>query len=211
MWAAEIWSSHSSLIHASASEQQRADLRVGTDRHRKSGESCSASFIFLTSHCPASLCITSCQWPLVCSGSNRFWITHLAVLAHLLICVTSSQDCAAEHITALKGGSAKGARPSWIPSFSVPLSWPRSNLPTSDHSVEKLVADIIPFIILFISFGYSGQKVAQAVSVLSGVIVDKMSCNWTNMPNVLHAKGLRVDLRLKLLKEQLTDFIEIQL
>lgn len=134
---------------------------------------------------PAGWGVTSCLWPLFCCGSNRFWITHWPVPAHLRIFVTSSQACAAEQVAAVKGGTANPTRPYWSPSFSVPLSWPRSNLPTSDHCVEKLVADIISFIILFIAFGYAGQKVAQAVSVLSGVIVNKMSCNWTNMPNVL--------------------------
>jgi len=37
--------------------------------------------------------------------------------------------------------------------------------------------------------------------VHTGIRVNKMSCNLTNMPDVY-----RVDLRLKLLEERLTDF-----
>lgn len=70
---------------------------------------------------PASLGVTSCHWPLFCSGSSRFWITHSPVLAHLLIFVTSSPECGAKHVTAVKEGTGKAARPCWISSFSVPL------------------------------------------------------------------------------------------
>lgn len=44
---------------------------------------------------PASLGVSSCQWPLFCSGSSRFWVTHSPVLAHLLVFVVSSQECSA--------------------------------------------------------------------------------------------------------------------
>lgn len=45
---------------------------------------------------PASLGVSSCQWPLFCSGSTRFWIMHSPVLAHLLVFVMSvSQECSA--------------------------------------------------------------------------------------------------------------------
>lgn len=39
---------------------------------------------------PESLGVTSCQWPLFCSGSSRFWIIHSPVLAHVLIFVVIS-------------------------------------------------------------------------------------------------------------------------
>lgn len=131
---------------------------------------------------PGSWGVTSCQCPLFLGGGSRFWLTYSPVLAHLFTSILSSQEYGAKRVTAVKDSADKATRLSLIPSFSVPLSDPG---PTCWHGVKKLVAAIILFIILFFFSRYSGQKVTQAYCVCTGITVNKMSCNLTNMPNVL--------------------------